>query len=163
MVKILLTINHHEYCLRSMTGGDQWSVNSSWMHMCIYFLKVAQRCLRGWCLKSYLHISWQTRPDTRQSSCGCLGRSSNAKTACNAKMLWMDRQTNKPRWKVECPRMKKKSTHGGSSWVGPQNFLRNHPLVWVGQHYFATKNLIRTRVVLIISFAYNHQCNVTGK
>ena len=37
-----------------------------------------------------------TRPDTRQSSCGQLGRSSNTKTARNSKMLPTDRRTDGP-------------------------------------------------------------------
>ena len=52
----------------------------------------------------------KTRPDTRQSSRGRLGRSSNAKTARNSKMLRTDRPTDLPtdmaRCRVACPRLK---------------------------------------------------------
>ena len=39
----------------------------------------------------------KTRPDTRQSSCRQMGRSSNAKNTCNSKILWMDWGIDQPR------------------------------------------------------------------
>ena len=48
----------------------------------------------------------KTRPDTRQSSRGWLGRSSNAKTAQNSKMWRTDRPTDMARCRVACPRLK---------------------------------------------------------
>ena len=41
-------------------------------------------------------LKWLTRPDTRQSSRGRLGRSSNAKTVQTSKMWRTDRQTDGP-------------------------------------------------------------------
>ena len=42
-----------------------------------------------------IHLWIETRPDTRQSSRGQLGRSSNAKTARNSEMLWWDRRIDR--------------------------------------------------------------------
>ena len=56
-------------------------------------------------------IEYKTRPDTRQSSCGRLSRSSNAKTARNSKMWPTDRPTDlltdTAGWRVACPQRKK--------------------------------------------------------
>ena len=53
-------------------------------------------------------ISSKTRPDTRQSSRGWLGRSNNAKNARNLKMLPTDLPTDTERCRVACPRLKTK-------------------------------------------------------
>ena len=51
----------------------------------------------------------KTRPDTRQSNRGRLGRSCNAEAASNSKMLQdgtIDRPTNTARFTVACPQLK---------------------------------------------------------
>ena len=58
-----------------------------------------------WIFHCKFCIQRQTRPDTRQSSRGWLGRSSNAKTAQNLKMWRTDRQTNLPTDTARCSRV----------------------------------------------------------
>ena len=66
------------------------------------------RPLRGRCPKG--EEGKKTRPDTRQSSRGRLGRSSYAKTTRNSKMRQMDVQTDRRTRQggVACPRLKSK-------------------------------------------------------
>ena len=49
----------------------------------------------------------KTGPDTMQSSCGWLGRSSNAKTAWNSKKFVTYQPTDTAWCTVACPRLKK--------------------------------------------------------
>ena len=65
-----------------------------------------QRCPT---IKKHFRLKWKTRPDTRQSSRGRLGRSSNAKTARNFRNISLrptDVPTNTVRCRVACPRLK---------------------------------------------------------
>ena len=69
----------------------------------------------------------QTRPNTRQSSRGRLGRSSNAKIARNSEMLPTYRRTDGPtdtaRCRVACPRLKKRKVYGNKTGSGRHRFL----------------------------------------
>ena len=58
--------------------------------------------------KKQMKETKKTRPDTWQSSRGRLGRSSNTKSACNLEIFVTYRRTDRPRFRVACPPLKRK-------------------------------------------------------
>ena len=106
------------------------------------------------------------RPDTRQSSHGRLGRSSNAKISLNSKMLWTDRWTyiptegptdgltNTAKCRVACPRVKRvevskrlstkacfldKKKHDIDRSIGTMKFQMTRNWIWASKLGFGPR------------------------